>query len=286
MKPLPVLLSAAAVCAAVCAALAAVWCLLLRCRRLPERWAPLRGYRYAHRGLYGGPGVPENSLPAFRLAAERGFGAELDVHLTRDGRLAVLHDSLLRRTCGADGRAEDFTSGELRRRFRLEGTGEPIPFLEEVLPLFEGRGPLIVEIKTEGGNAAAVTAAAAACLDRFSVRYCMESFDPRAVLWLRLHRPDILRGQLAENFLATAPSAAGPLLRLLGTYLLSNFQTCPDFIAYRFSDRNNPSLRLCRRVWGVQTMYWTIRTPAELAEAEAEGAIPIFEHFQPEEGRI
>ena len=49
----------------------------------------LRRYRYAHRGFHDKPQVPENSLAAFRRAIERGFGAELDVHLTKDGKLVV-----------------------------------------------------------------------------------------------------------------------------------------------------------------------------------------------------
>ena len=64
-------------------------------------WQTLSGYRYAHRGLHDlNAGRPENSLGAFRAAAEAGFGAELDVHLMADGALAVVHDSDLERVCG------------------------------------------------------------------------------------------------------------------------------------------------------------------------------------------
>ena len=69
---------------------------VLHGRRDGPGWEKLTGCRYAHRGLHG-PGAPENSLAAFRRAAEAGYGAELDVHLTRDGRLAVIHDGDLRR---------------------------------------------------------------------------------------------------------------------------------------------------------------------------------------------
>lgn len=70
----------------------------------PEPWSRLGasgpGVRYAHRGLHALPHAPENSLPAFRRAAEAGYGAELDVRLTADGRLAVVHDGELSR-CAA-----------------------------------------------------------------------------------------------------------------------------------------------------------------------------------------
>ena len=81
-----------------------------------------------------------NSLPAFRRAMEHGYGVELDVHLTGDGRLAVIHDKNLKRTAGVDAEVSSLSAAELKN-FRLEGTGETIPLLEEVLPMFQGGPP-------------------------------------------------------------------------------------------------------------------------------------------------
>ena len=74
--------------------------------QLPQAdFSAFHKYDYAHRGLHNREkGVPENSLAAFRRAAEAGYGAELDVHLTRDGRLVVIHDGDLERMCGVPGR--------------------------------------------------------------------------------------------------------------------------------------------------------------------------------------
>ena len=85
----------------------------------------LRGWAYAHRGLHGN-GVPENSMEAFRRAKKAGYGIELDIPLMKDGNLAVIHDSLLVRTTGAEGRIEDLSTGELKH-YKLEGTEETIP---------------------------------------------------------------------------------------------------------------------------------------------------------------
>ena len=176
-----------------------VWILLLRGRGGHPAWAVLSRFRYAHRGLHDrARGIPENSLAAFRAAVERGYGAELDVRLTKDGRLAVLHDDSLLRTAGADVKASQLTADELAQ-YRLEGTEERIPFLEEVLPLFEGKAPLIVELKVEG-NAAALARATCDMLDQHRVDYCIESFHPAAVRWLKKNRPDVCRGQLSERF--------------------------------------------------------------------------------------
>ena len=70
--------------------------LLLQCRRGHSAWGLLRLFRYAHRGYHDKPRIPENSMAAFRRAIENGYGAELDVHLMKDGRLAVIHDASLR----------------------------------------------------------------------------------------------------------------------------------------------------------------------------------------------
>ena len=64
---------------------------------------PFRGQNIAHRGLYdAAQGIPENSLAAFRAAAEGGYGAELDTRLTKDGVVVVSHDSNIRRITGPD----------------------------------------------------------------------------------------------------------------------------------------------------------------------------------------
>ena len=72
--------------------------------RLDQR-APFRGRYFAHRGLYDDNARPENSLAAFRAAAEAGYGVELDVRLTRDGVPVISHDGDLRRTAGESAHA-------------------------------------------------------------------------------------------------------------------------------------------------------------------------------------
>lgn len=266
-------------------ALAVVFLLYLLCLRCSRRrdWSAFRGWRYAHRGFHDKPRIPENSLPAFRRAVQCGFGAELDVHLMKDGHLAVIHDASLLRTAGADVLIEDLTAEELSA-YTLEGTEQHIPLLEEVLPIFAGKAPLIVELKAERGNAEALAAAACKLLDRYRVDYCMESFDPRCLAWLWHNRPDVVRGQLSENFTRHGDGAQlpGAVRWALGNLLL-NCYARPDFIAYRFEDRAALSLKLCRGVYGAQEFIWTIRSRAHMDAAEAAGALVIFEQFDPRE---
>ena len=161
----------------------------------------------------------------------------------------------------------------------MEGTQEKIPFLEEVLPLFQGKAPLIVELKVED-NAAALAKATCDLLDRYQVDYCIESFHPLAVRWLKKNRPDVCRGQLSENFLKTH-TGLGLAADFAMKNLLTSFLTAPDFIAYNLHHRRRWALWLARRAWGVREVSWTIRTRLELAECEGDGCLSIFEHFEP-----
>jgi glycerophosphoryl diester phosphodiesterase len=89
---------------------------------------------------------PENTLRSFRRALEFGVaGVELDVQLTKDGRLAVIHDESLDRTTNGRGLVKDFTLAELHRLDT--GKGEPVPALEEVFDLTKDRAQLLVELK-------------------------------------------------------------------------------------------------------------------------------------------
>ena len=117
--------------------LAALYLLALNGRRGHKGLRALRGHRYAHRGLHS-RGIPENSMVAFRAAFDRGYGIELDVHLMKDGNLAVIHDSSLKRTAGADVNIEDLTAQDLKN-YRLESTEETIPLFSQVLALYDGR---------------------------------------------------------------------------------------------------------------------------------------------------
>jgi len=250
------------------------------CRTGHEGLSALRGWAYAHRGLHGGADVPENSLEAFRLAVAAGYGSELDVHLLTDGNLAVIHDSTLKRTTGVEGRIEDLTIGQLAN-YRLEGTNQTIPTLESVLEIYPGTAPLIIELKPIGTNHTELCSRVCKLLDTYEGEYCIESFDPRCVYWLKKNRPDIIRGQLTENFFLAKNSQLPWVVKFALKFQLLNFLIKPDFVAYKYRDRNNFSNFLCRKLWGAQGVTWTLTTKQEFDTAVSEGWIPIFEGFRP-----
>ena len=259
--------------------LAVLFILAVQCRRGHKGLEAIRGWNYAHRGLHGN-GIPENSMAAFRAALEAGCGVELDIHLLKDGSLAVFHDGTLDRCTGKSGTPEELTAADLKD-YPLEGTEETIPLFSQVLELFAGRAPIIVELKPMGGNHAALCQAACDMLDGYNGVYCLESFDPRCIHWLKKNRPERIRGQLSEDFVRNPKSPLPLVLKFLLTHQLENFLIRPDFVAYKFADRKTPSVFLARKLWGAQGVTWTITKPEDLDTARKEGWIPIFEGFRP-----
>lgn len=105
---------------------------------------------FAHRGACGYE--PENTMEAFALAVEQGAdGIELDVQLTKDGKLVIFHDETIDRMCHGTGWVKDFTLEELRKYevCSPEGKKGRIPTLREVLELVKpGNLKVNIELKT------------------------------------------------------------------------------------------------------------------------------------------
>lgn len=107
----------------------------------------------AHRGYSSQ--APENTLAAFQRALETGADMiELDVHLSKDNQVIVIHDATLKRTTGESGTVKSKTLTELKQLdagswFSSEFKDEPIPTLEEVIKLVDGKSTLLIEIKVD-----------------------------------------------------------------------------------------------------------------------------------------
>ncbi len=233
-----------------------------------------RGVNYAHRGLHSRDRqVPENSLPAFREAAKEGYGIELDVQLSKDGKVVVFHDDTLDRVCGVHARVDDLTWEELSA-LRLCGTQEQIPLFTEVLNSISGCEALIVELKN-GPRNRELCEKTLAQLSEYRGNVCVESFNPFIVAWFRFHAPDLVRGQLATSFQDYADDNITGFKAFLLHNTLLNILARPQFIAYRIGSR--PALvRLCTRL-GALDIGWTSHEPRN--ESGRDGV--IFEFYRP-----
>ena len=237
---------------------------------------------FAHRGLHdNNSDAPENSMPAFRKAVEKGYGIELDVQLTADSVPVIFHDLDLERACGVPGLVREHPFEELQK-LRLFGSEERIPALKDFLEMVKGRVPLIVEYKSENTDLT-LCRVIAPMLRQYKGLYCIESFNPLVLIWYRIHDPKVMRGQLADGFihipkyrtLSKAP------LTVPVQFLLPNFLSKPDFIAYNHEYEGNISRRICRYLYKAKAAAWTIRSQKELERAKPSFDVFIFDSFIP-----
>jgi len=246
-----------------------------------ERMLVFGQYRIAHRGLFDNTtSSPENSLSAFQKAVDAGYGIELDVQLTKDREVIVIHDEDLHRTSKVDTKISDCTYAVLRE-YRLFHSDEKIPKFTDVLSLINGTVPLIVELKsTSMSDYSELCEKTAACLDTYKGVFCIESFNPVIVHWFRVHRPEYLRGSLSTNFFQE-PSYLSWTEKIILTNCLTNFLTRPDFIAYNIYYRNQLSNRICTRLYHMVSVGWTVKNAEELQTAESSFDVIIFDSFLP-----
>lgn len=230
------------------------------------------GVCFAHRGLHG-RGVCENSLGAFEAACRAGFGVELDVRFSRDGRLIVFHDDTLARLCGSSKRPEQLTLAELKN-LRLPD-GQSIPTLDEALDCIAGRVPVLLEVKS-CRRIFRLTDAVCARLARYAGDCLVESFDPRCLLRMRFTAPQLLRGQLLPSS-EDLPPRLSRAAALAVAGLLTNALSRPDFVAYRIAAKHSPAPYLQRLLYRTPMAAWTVRTADELALARRRGDMIIFE---------
>lgn len=244
-------------------------------RATDEQKAPFMGQNIAHRGLHTeDKTIPENSLAAFRRAVGRGYGVELDVQLSRDGRVVVFHDDTLSRVCGVDGRVDEYTYAELSE-MRLCGTDERIPLFSDVLVTINGKTPIICELKT-GRHNNELCEKTLKLISAYSGDLCIESFDPTIVAWFRVHAPEILRGQLATTFEDYTGGGMNPALAFALENTLLNVLSRPHFIAYRIGEK--PLAVKLSEALGAMKVGWTSHNNVN----EQGRDTVIFEFYEPE----
>lgn len=107
----------------------------------------------AHRGASGY--APENTMASFKMALEmKADYLELDVHLTKDGHLVIMHDETVDRTTDGKGAIKDMTLAEIKKldagiKYDKKFKGEKVPALEELLKTFAGKVKFNIEIKAD-----------------------------------------------------------------------------------------------------------------------------------------
>jgi len=170
---------------------------------------------FGHRGARGE--APENTLAGFAYAQKLGLTAfELDVRLTADARLAVIHDATVDRTTGKTGPVVEYTAAELARldaRRSFPDWPEPVgvPLLDDMLAAYAGAMVFAIEIKRdESERLERVGTLVVNAIERFRLhgRVTITSFEPEALEIVRRLAPDVPRAYIGAYdtpaFLETA----------------------------------------------------------------------------------
>ncbi len=217
----------------------------------------------AHRG--DSAHRPENTLASFAGALEVGAAiVELDVQLTADREVVVLHDFTLDRTTDARGDVRQMRLSEVRAAsagypalFGDAWAGERVPTLAEVLALVRGRARVLIEVKGESvtdeleGGVEAHTVEVVRRLE-MADQVAIISFDHRAALHLRALAPEITRGLL---FGRTTPDEVARAAAEAGCSLVMPHKS-------QLSD----ALSARARAEGLALATWVVDEPAELKQ--------------------
>ena len=241
-----------------------------------EKCKEFANYRYAHRGLHDEIS-PENSLSAFKKAVDSGFGIELDVRLSKDGRLVVFHDDTLDRMTGEVGPVDSKDYDELTN-IKLRGSDEKIPGFDEVLELVDGKVPLLVEIKEAKGSLA-VTKQTCERLKSYTGEYIIESFNPFALQEVRKNLPEAIVGILSEHFTKNK-TFRNSVFYILQTMLL-NVLSRPDFVAYNHNHASFLPFKLAKALGYVRFCYTITSEEAEERALKKDFESVIFEGYLP-----
>lgn len=234
----------------------------------------------AHRGASGY--APENTMAAFEKAVEmKADYIELDVQLSKDGQLVVIHDTTVDRTTDGTGKVGSLTLEELRKLdagsyFGPEFAGERIPTLEEVLDAFRGKTGILIEIKAPHLYPGIEQKVADALVERNmdkpeNGKIIVQSFDFNSLKKFHHILPDVPIGVLTSG----ASHLTDPMLQ--------EFKTFADYV--------NPNLAyvnkdLVNRIHALNMgiMAWTVRDQSQvgpLLEAGVDGIITDYPDYVP-----
>ncbi len=216
---------------------------------------------FAHRGLHSKI-TKENSLAAFKKAIAFDFGIELDVRLSKDKKIIIFHDYLLKTKP-----IEKLTYKEI-----LEIDSD-IPLLEDALRLISGKVPVIIELKNTTNNNY-LCQKVKELLYHYQGMHAIGSFNINIVNWFKKYSPDTPRGitssYINEGFLRLFKNSLKKAVK----------KTKPQCIYFKIKDLPNYYISKLRDS-GMIVLGWTARNQKEFEYALDYSDNVIFEGFLP-----
>ncbi|MFE0302717.1 MULTISPECIES: glycerophosphodiester phosphodiesterase [Bacillus] len=209
-------------------------------------------YIIAHRG--SSSAAPENTIAAFDVAVEQGADyIELDVQMTMDQHVVVIHDDTVDRTTNGNGLVKSYTLDQLKKLdagswFEQQYTNERIPTLQEILERYSQRIGILIEIK-HPKRQIGIEKAVARIINRFSYsrHIIIQSFDVHALQRIKAFAPSL------RTALIIKPDAFKLTKRKLTTYS-------------SFANGLNMKKTMINRWWidrihsfGMEVFIWTVK---------------------------
>jgi len=230
----------------------------------------------AHRGLHSN-NIPENTLEAFKCAIDAGYAIELDIHITHDKQIVVIHDYDTRRMTGIDYKIRKNNLSEITKLY-ITKTSFKIPSLQEVFDLVNGIVPILIEIKNDYNNDGEFESILYEQLKTYKGEIAIQSFNHKSVEWFKNNAPEIYRGLLSFSY--TDVDELSWIEKFKRKNLLYALQCEPDFIGYKYEDRRAYIISyLLNKKQPV--IFWTIKKEEAAKEILAlKNTNIIFEKFK------
>ena len=220
---------------------------------------------FGHRGASGY--APENTIEAFRLAAEMGAdGVELDVQMTRDGELVVAHDETVDRVSNGSGRIAGMTLRELKKlrfnRMHPEYGEAEIPTLKEVFELLK---PTTLDINIELKNSLIDYPG----LEKRVIDLVGAAFDPERVIFSSFNHASMLRVKAIDPRLVCGLLYEASLIEPWAYAV----QLGMDALHPQYAEVITPGGN-CRKAHeaGVRVHTWTVNEPEVMRKVMEEKA--------------
>ena len=227
----------------------------------------------AHRGYHNSE-IVENTLEAFENAIKHNYNIELDLQLSKDGQIVIMHDLNLKRLTGIDKNVRDLTYDELAK-IELGKNHQHIPLFKDVLSLVDGKINIVVELKNINHklNNILVDKTLEMIKDYKGV-YVLQSFNPFIVQRIRKLRPDLPRGQLVGDYKGI-PFPMNYLMKHMYTNIFSKPQ---------FSDRGiKIDVKQINKYLGkIPVISYTAKSEEEYIKYLNKYDNVIFEGFEPD----
>ena len=224
----------------------------------------------AHRGLWGGD-IQENTLSAYKNAAEKGLPIEIDVYLSTDGEIFSFHDEKLMRMTGEEGLIYKKSSKEIKQ-LRIKGTDEYIPTFEEVLQVCKGKSPILIEIKNQPNNR--IVDKLVKRLKEYNGEFAIQSFNPFYMLKVKKLAPEFIRGVLTDPDQQNHTA----FKRFIIKKMPINFLVKPDFLACKYTGLD----KIKKRAKNKAILAWTVTSTQTQNAIKGKCDNIIFENFIPQ----